>query len=96
VSNRILLETILRLPSELGAEVFDSIWPLEDVKRIGDLFAVWLAKIRHRGAFMAIHPSYTRAAAALLRCTDRVQVQNLPYVWLDVSTFLSSSSSNTV
>ena len=81
---RELLETILRLPSELGAEAFQSIWTLDDVKHMGDLFAIWLARIRHRGAFMAIHPCYSRACTALIRCKDWPEVEKLPVEWLDV------------
>ncbi|SGZ26074.1 BQ5605_C024g09829 [Microbotryum silenes-dioicae] len=77
-----LLETILRLPSELGADPFRSIWSFEEIQHIGSLFATWLARIRHRGAFMALHPCYSRAAAALLQCKDWPEVKALPAAWL--------------
>ena len=79
-----LLETILRLPSELGGEGFQRIWSLDEVKHVGALFATWLARVRHRGAFMAIHPCYSRACSALLVCADWPAVQALPVEWLDV------------
>ncbi|KAI5474356.1 DNA polymerase gamma subunit 1 [Pseudohyphozyma bogoriensis] len=79
-----LLETILRLPSELGAEAFQAIWSQAEVEHVGDLFASWLARIRHRGAFMAIHPCYSRACSALLVCKDWPQIQSLPVAWLNV------------
>jgi hypothetical protein len=78
------METILRLPSELGAEGFKTIWSLGEVKHIGSLFATWLARIRHRGAFMALSPCYSRACSALLLCKDWPEVQGLPVQWLQV------------
>jgi hypothetical protein len=86
-----LLETIIRLPSELGAEAFQSIWELGEVKHMGALFASWLARIRHRGAFMAIHPCYSRACSALLVCKDWPEVEKLPVEWLRVRTALLST-----
>ncbi|KAK4050266.1 hypothetical protein OIV83_003587 [Microbotryomycetes sp. JL201] len=50
-----LLETILRLPTELGTDAFKQVWTTDDVKHIGALFAEWLARIRHRGGYMAMH-----------------------------------------
>ncbi|SCV70448.1 BQ2448_1842 [Microbotryum intermedium] len=77
-----LLETILRLTSELGADAFRLIWSFEEIQHIGSLIATWLARIRHRGAFMALHPCYSRAAAALLQCKDWPEVKALPAAWL--------------
>lgn len=73
------------MPSELGAEEFQAIWRLEEVLHIGDLYAIWLTQIRHRGALMAIHPCYARACAALLLCKDWPEVERLPVQWLNVS-----------
>ncbi|GAA5941468.1 hypothetical protein JCM10213_006094 [Rhodosporidiobolus nylandii] len=79
-----LLETILRLPSELGTSAFRQIWSYEEIRAIGDLYGVWLARIRHRGAFMACHPCYTRTAAALLVAgKEWPEVGKLPEEWLD-------------
>ncbi|GAA6027127.1 hypothetical protein JCM8097_002413 [Rhodosporidiobolus ruineniae] len=79
-----LLETILRLPSELGTASFQQVWSYNEIREIGDLFGVWLARIRHRGAFMAVHPCYTRAAAALLVAgKEWEEVRKLPEEWLD-------------
>lgn len=86
------METILRLPSELGAEGFQTIWSLDEVKHIGSLFATWLARIRHRGAFMALSPCYSRACSALLLCKDWPEVQELPVQWLQVSSLLYEHS----
>ncbi|GAA5867264.1 hypothetical protein JCM8547_003140 [Rhodosporidiobolus lusitaniae] len=82
--NSELLETILRLPSELGTSSFRHIWHYEEIREIGDLFSVWLARIRHRGAHMACHPCYRRAAAALLVAgKEWEEVGKLPEEWLD-------------
>ncbi|GAA5899201.1 hypothetical protein JCM6882_009282 [Rhodosporidiobolus microsporus] len=79
-----LLETILRLPSELGSTAFRQVWQYDEIRAIGDLFGDWLARIRHRGAFMAVHPCYTRAAAALLAAgKEWPEVGKLPEEWLD-------------
>ncbi|KAK4051970.1 hypothetical protein OIO90_004500 [Microbotryomycetes sp. JL221] len=77
-----LLETILRLPSELGPEVFKQIWSLNSIKHIGGLFAEWLARIRHRGGYMAVSPCYARACAALLSCKGWPEAAELPFQWL--------------
>ncbi|KAM0786330.1 hypothetical protein ACM66B_001803 [Microbotryomycetes sp. NB124-2] len=77
-----LLETILRLPTELGPDAFKQVWTLEDVKHIGALFAEWLARIRHRGGYMAVSPCYARASAALLSCKGWSEVSELPFEWL--------------
>ncbi|KAL8286525.1 hypothetical protein RQP46_004542 [Phenoliferia psychrophenolica] len=79
-----LVETLLRIPSEHGVEQLRTIWNLDDIKHIGDLYATWLALIRHRGAFMAIHPCYSRACSTLLKCEGWSEVQGLPVAWLDV------------
>lgn len=80
-----LLETILRLPSELGSEAFQEVWHYDEIREIGELFGVWLARIRHRGAFMGVHPCYTRAAAALLVAgREWPEVGKFPEQWLDV------------
>ncbi|GAA5824054.1 hypothetical protein JCM11251_001502 [Rhodosporidiobolus azoricus] len=79
-----LLETILRLPSELGTVAFRQVWSYNEIRAIGDLYGDWLARIRHRGAFMAVHPCYTRAAAALLAAgKEWPEVGKLPEEWLD-------------
>ncbi|GAA5873994.1 hypothetical protein JCM16303_002654 [Sporobolomyces ruberrimus] len=79
-----LLETLLRLPSELGTEEFKNIWRLEEICEMGDLFADWLRRIRHRGASMTLHPCYSRAAGVLLVAgKDWPEVANLPGEWLD-------------
>ncbi|GAA6058973.1 hypothetical protein JCM10212_001683 [Sporobolomyces blumeae] len=78
-----LLETLLRLPSELGAVAFRSIWTFDEICSIGDLFADWLRRIRHRGAAMTLHPCYARAAGALLVAgEDWPEVGKLPEQWL--------------
>ncbi|GAA5977823.1 hypothetical protein JCM11641_006083 [Rhodosporidiobolus odoratus] len=79
-----LLETILRLPSELGSTAFRQVWQYDEIRSIGSLFGDWLARIRHRGAFMGVHPCYTRAAAALLVAgKEWPEVGRLPEEWLD-------------
>ncbi|CEQ41609.1 SPOSA6832_03343, partial [Sporobolomyces salmonicolor] len=79
-----LLETVLRLPSELGTSSFRFVWHYEEVCEIGELFAVWLRRIRHRGAAMALHPCYSRAAGALLTAgKDWPEVGALPEQWLE-------------
>lgn len=80
-----LVETLLWLPSEAGSEQLRTIWHLDEIEHIGDLYATWLALIRHRGAFMAIHPCYSRVCSTLLRCKGWPEVQALPVAWLDVS-----------
>ncbi|KAK4700043.1 thyroid adenoma-associated protein, partial [Phenoliferia sp. Uapishka_3] len=78
-----LVETLLRIPSEPSVDQLRVIWSLDDIKHIGDLYATWLALIRHRGAFMAIHPCYSRACSTLLKCGGWPEVQALPVAWLD-------------
>lgn len=83
-----LLETLLRLPSELGSDAFRSVWRYEEIGEMGDLFADWLRRIRHRGAAMTLHPCYARAAGVLLVAgQDWPEVGKLPAQWLNVSTF---------
>ncbi|GAA6017403.1 hypothetical protein JCM11491_006645 [Sporobolomyces phaffii] len=79
-----LLETLLRLPSELGADAFRAVWQLDDIREMADLFADWLRRIRHRGASMTLHPCYSRAAGVLLVAgKDWPEVGELPAQWLD-------------
>ncbi|GAA5994531.1 hypothetical protein JCM5350_006387 [Sporobolomyces pararoseus] len=79
-----LLETLLRLPSELGTSAFRTVWKLEEIHEMGDLFADWLRRIRHRGAAMTLHPCYSRAAGVLLTAgKDWLEVGNLPAEWLN-------------
>lgn len=81
-----LLETLLRLPSELGTTAFRSVWRFEEIGEMGDLFADWLRRIRHRGAAMTLHPCYARAAGVLLIAgQDWPEVGKLPAQWLNVS-----------
>lgn len=82
-----LLETILRIPAGLDLESFQSTWSVEEIVHMGELYAVWMAKVRHRGTVMALHPCYARVASALLLCKEWPEVQTLPLLWLDVSTF---------
>ncbi|GAA5960789.1 hypothetical protein JCM3765_000817 [Sporobolomyces pararoseus] len=79
-----LLETLLRIPLELGTPAFRTVWKLEEIHEMGDLFADWLRRIRHRGAAMTLHPCYSRAAGVLLTAgKDWPEVGNLPAEWLN-------------
>ncbi|KAM0754870.1 hypothetical protein T439DRAFT_321926 [Meredithblackwellia eburnea MCA 4105] len=79
-----LVESLLCIPIERGPELFKAIWSFDSIKHIGDLYATWLALVRHRGAFMAIHPCYSRICAALLKCQFWPDVVALPHIWLSV------------
>lgn len=80
-----LLETILRIPSEFGAEAFEQVWHLDEICAIGDLFGSWMRLARHRGTVANLHPCYTRSAEALMAAgKDWAEVQQLPRVWLQV------------
>ncbi|GAA5933380.1 tRNA methylation protein TRM732 [Sporobolomyces koalae] len=79
-----LLETLLRLPSELGTDAFRSVWQYDEICEMGDLFADWLRRIRHRGAAMTLHPCYARAAGVLLIAgQDWPELGKLPAQWLN-------------
>ncbi|EGG10255.1 uncharacterized protein MELLADRAFT_103633 [Melampsora larici-populina 98AG31] len=54
---------------------------LDDISDIGRLFETWLLEIRHRGAFGAIHASYSKLCGILCSptCTSTSQ---LPAAWL--------------
>lgn len=82
----------MRLPSELGTEVFKQIWKFEEIQHVGSLFSTWLGRIRHRGAFMGLHPCYSRVCLVLETTKNWEEVQVLPREWLEVS-FLSLLSS---
>ncbi|BGP33485.1 hypothetical protein JCM10296v2_005289 [Rhodotorula toruloides] len=78
-----LLETILRIPSELDADTFRLIWNLDEIRAIGDLFGTWLRLARHRGTVANLHPCFSRSAAALLVAGKRwKEVGELPGNWL--------------
>ncbi|GEM08658.1 proteophosphoglycan ppg4 [Rhodotorula toruloides] len=78
-----LLETILRIPSELDADAFRQIWHFDEIEAIGDLFGTWLRLARHRGTVANLHPCFSRSAAALLVSGKRWQeVGELPGQWL--------------
>ncbi|BGP49684.1 hypothetical protein JCM10450v2_005589 [Rhodotorula kratochvilovae] len=79
-----LLETILRLPSELDTESFRQVWSLDEIRAIGELFGTWLRLARHRGTVANLHPCYTRSAGALLAAGKNwPEVGKLPEEWLN-------------
>jgi hypothetical protein len=82
-----LLETILRIPAELEVETFKEIWTIAEIRHIGNLYATWLSKVRHRGCMMAIHPTYSRTASTLLTINGWPEAKQLPVTWLNVSLF---------
>ncbi|BGP09501.1 hypothetical protein JCM10049v2_005374 [Rhodotorula toruloides] len=78
-----LLETILRIPSELDTDTFRQIWHLDEIRAIGDLFGTWLRLARHRGTVANLHPCFSRSAAALLVAGKRwKEAGELPGNWL--------------
>ena len=48
--------------------------------RVGDLFADWLQRIRHRGAFTAVFPRLSRVCAVL---SIEQATSSMPRRWLD-------------
>ncbi|GAA6057628.1 hypothetical protein JCM3770_005003 [Rhodotorula araucariae] len=79
-----LLETILRLPSELDTESFRQVWSLDEIRAIGELFGTWLRLARHRGTVANLHPCYTRSAGALIAAGKNwPEVGRLPEEWLN-------------
>ncbi|KPV74232.1 uncharacterized protein RHOBADRAFT_54083 [Rhodotorula graminis WP1] len=79
-----LLETILRIPSELDTASFRQVWSYDEIRAIGELFGTWLRLARHRGTVANLHPCYTRCAAALLAAgKEWPEVGKLPERWLD-------------
>ncbi|GAA5841760.1 hypothetical protein JCM9279_003095 [Rhodotorula babjevae] len=79
-----LLETILRIPSELDTASFRQVWDYDEIRAIGELFGTWLRLARHRGTVANLHPCYTRSAAALLVAgKEWPEVGKLPERWLN-------------
>ncbi|GAA5902144.1 hypothetical protein JCM8208_002487 [Rhodotorula glutinis] len=79
-----LLETILRIPSELDTASFRQVWSYDEIRAIGELFGTWLRLARHRGTVANLHPCYTRSAAALLAAgKEWPEVGKLPEQWLN-------------
>ena len=50
------------------------------MSRVGELFAEWLQRIRHRGAFTAVFPRLARVCAVL---SNESSTASLPRRWLD-------------
>lgn len=83
--HRELLETLVRLPSELDTASFRQIWSYDELAAVGELFGTWLRLARHRGTVANLHPCYTRSAGALLAAgKEWPEVGRLPELWLDV------------
>ncbi|GAA5895288.1 tRNA methylation protein TRM732 [Sporobolomyces salmoneus] len=79
-----LVETLLRLPSELGSTAFQAVWNYDEICEMGELFADWLRRIRHRGASMSLHPCYSRTAGVLLVAgKEWNEAGELPAKWLN-------------
>ncbi|GJN90356.1 hypothetical protein Rhopal_003367-T1 [Rhodotorula paludigena] len=79
-----LLETLVRLPSELDTASFRQIWSYDELAAVGELFGTWLRLARHRGTVANLHPCYTRSAGALLAAgKEWPEVGRLPELWLD-------------
>ncbi|GAA5998529.1 tRNA methylation protein TRM732 [Rhodotorula paludigena] len=79
-----LLETLVRLPSELDTASFRQIWSYDELVAVGELFGTWLRLARHRGTVANLHPCYTRSAGALLAAgKEWPEVGRLPELWLD-------------
>ncbi|EFP93202.2 uncharacterized protein PGTG_19441 [Puccinia graminis f. sp. tritici CRL 75-36-700-3] len=54
----------------------------QDLTEIGELFEQWLLEIRHRGAFGAIHASYSGLCDALCALPKESASSQLPVLWL--------------
>ncbi|WAQ92561.1 hypothetical protein PtA15_17A42 [Puccinia triticina] len=54
----------------------------QDLGEIGELFEQWLLEIRHRGAFGAIHASYSSLCEALCALPKQSTSSQLPTLWL--------------
>jgi hypothetical protein len=56
----------------------------KDLNEIGELFEEWLLEIRHRGAFGAIHASYSSLCDSLCALPREASSSQLPLLWLKV------------
>ncbi|PLW40553.1 hypothetical protein PCANC_16777 [Puccinia coronata f. sp. avenae] len=54
----------------------------KDLNEIGELFEEWLLEIRHRGAFGAIHASYSSLCDSLCALPREASSSQLPLLWL--------------
>ncbi|KAG0142771.1 hypothetical protein CROQUDRAFT_81774 [Cronartium quercuum f. sp. fusiforme G11] len=59
-----------------------SLLSLKEISEIGGLFETWLLEIRHRGAFGAIHASYSKLVACLCSLPRSSTYARLPASWL--------------
>jgi hypothetical protein len=60
----------------------DTFLSYQDLTEIGELFEKWLLEIRHRGAFGAIHASYSALCDALCALPKQSTSSQLPVLWL--------------
>lgn len=84
-----LLETVLRLPCEAPGSVVRDVWTVSDFDSMGKCYTTWSTEIRHRGAYMALFPCYSRCCGALLSMDNWDEVRTLPIQWLNVSVSLT-------
>ncbi|KAI8461092.1 putative death-receptor fusion protein-domain-containing protein [Phakopsora pachyrhizi] len=54
----------------------------EELMEIGKLFGQWMLEIRHRGAFSAIHASYSALCNVLCSLPSDSSLSDMPYTWL--------------
>lgn len=69
--------------SLLGTVLASSNSSYEDYQAAGTLFIEWLTRIRHRGAFSAVMPSFESLCSECFKYRE-MNVKNLPGQWLNV------------
>ncbi|POW03669.1 hypothetical protein PSHT_11588 [Puccinia striiformis] len=91
-ASALLMQTVklsLMAEEQNLSENLGTFFSYEDLKQIGELFEQWLLEIRHRGAFGAIHASYSSLCDSLCSLPKKSIPSQLPYV--ATSTFQASS-----
>ncbi|MBW0485094.1 hypothetical protein O181_024809 [Austropuccinia psidii MF-1] len=76
----------IKAKEQIGFINPDSLFSVEDLKEIGQMFQRWLLEIRHRGAFTAIHRAYSALCEELCRISKSPQASStsrLPALWLE-------------
>lgn len=67
----------------LGTVLTSDISAIDDYRAAGALFMQWLTRIRHRGAFSAVMPSFENLCTQCFK-DEKKGLHGLPAQWLDV------------
>ncbi|KAI7935524.1 hypothetical protein MJO28_016395 [Puccinia striiformis f. sp. tritici] len=84
-ASALLMQTVklsLMAEEQNLSENLGTFFSYEDLKQIGELFEQWLLEIRHRGAFGAIHASYSSLCDSLCSLPKKSIPSQLPVIWL--------------